>query len=309
MIRSVAIQNLRGIRDGRLEALGTLVILVGPNGSGKSTVLDAALIGASARPFEAAARAIRRHGLPPDRRWLLWQRGESGAAQIQVVTSAGETRTCNLRAPGEKPDRAGEGAGAHREPIFAPLSGVPEVRLVEASDRGFETMWTPLWEEAVTNGRAREVAGCMAPVMPDFIGLEVAEEDGTPLLQFVFTNQWLPVVLAGAGQRKLLRIVLELAACRSRGVVLLEEPEVHQHPAALRQSARAIAAAVARGVQVILSTQSLELLDALLAEMPESLLERMTLYKLILETGQLRASGMPGGDVAVLRKAIEEDLR
>jgi len=31
--------------------------------------------------------------------------------------------------------------------------------------------------------------------------------------------------------------------------------------------------------------------------------------RLVLEDGRLASTGMPGGDVAVLRKAIEEDLR
>ena len=45
----------------------------------------------------------------------------------------------------------------------------------------------------------------------------------------------------------------------------MEEPEVHMHPGAIRQCARAILAAVRRGIQIVLSTHSLELIDALLS--------------------------------------------
>ena len=53
---------------------------------------------------------------------------------------------------------------------------------------------------------------------------------------------------------------------------MLEEPEVHEHPAAMRQSARAILAAIRRDIQIILSTHSVELIDALLAEAHNALL-------------------------------------
>ena len=55
MITSVSIENLRGIREGRLDGLAPLTVLVGPNGSGKSTVLDALLIGGAGAPRRAPA--------------------------------------------------------------------------------------------------------------------------------------------------------------------------------------------------------------------------------------------------------------
>src|SRR5216684_2837246 len=41
MIGSVEITNFRGVREGKIEGLGPLSILVGPNNSGKSTCLEA----------------------------------------------------------------------------------------------------------------------------------------------------------------------------------------------------------------------------------------------------------------------------
>ncbi len=41
MVRSIYITRLRGIRDGKLENIAPLTVMVGPNGCGKSTILDA----------------------------------------------------------------------------------------------------------------------------------------------------------------------------------------------------------------------------------------------------------------------------
>ena len=84
---------------------------------------------------------------------------------------------------------------------------------------------------------------------------------------------------------------------------------MHQHPGAIRQSARAIHAAVKRDIQVILTTHSLELIDALLAESSDKDLEQMSVYRLRLQDGVLRSSRLPGPEVAFARSQIQDDLR
>ena len=46
---------------------------------------------------------------------------------------------------------------------------------------------------------------------------------------------------------------------------LVEEPEAHQHPAVIAQAAKVLLGAARRGVQIMASTHSLELIDALVA--------------------------------------------
>ena len=73
MISSIEISRFRGIREGRLDDLTPLVVLVGPNGCGKSTVLDAMLIGASPKPQAAIKLVTERHtGVPNGTRWFFW---------------------------------------------------------------------------------------------------------------------------------------------------------------------------------------------------------------------------------------------
>jgi AAA15 family ATPase/GTPase len=145
-------------------------------------------------------------------------------------------------------------------------------------------------------------------VFPGVSNVEILTENGEPILHFVFAEYSVPASLAGDGIQSLLRLSLELAASGG-GIALLEEPEVHQHPGAIRQSARAILAAVRRQIQVILTTHSLELIDALLAESSDEDLTRLSLYRLQLQDGGLKSSRLPGRDVAFARTQIEDDLR
>src|SRR5207249_1263431 len=134
--------------------------------------------------------------------------------------------------------------------------------LVEAYPTAFQRPLHELYTKAVQNGRRRDAIEIISEVFPGVTNVEILTEHGEPILHFVFDEYSVPATLAGDGIQSLLRLTLELAAS-SGGVALLEEPEVHQHPAAIRRSARAILAAVRRRIQVILTTHSLELIDAL----------------------------------------------
>ena len=138
--------------------------------------------------------------------------------------------------------------------------------------------------------------------------VEILTENAEPILHFVFADHSVPATLAGDGIQALLRLSLALSASGG-GIALLEEPEVHQHPGAIRRSARAILAAVRRGIQVVLTTHSLELIDSLVAESLDEDLARMSLYRLILEDGVLKSSRLDGPDICFSRTTVEDDLR
>lgn len=332
MIRSVEIKELRGIQSGKLTDLSPLVVLVGPNGSGKSTVIEGILIGTSPVPVEAARQVVQRHqagGSGP--RWLLWRAGEHGSAEIIVTTDAAKPRTCRLQLDRGRPENEtlisllvtenggpslqnswirGEGFSfhSHGPSSFKPLEDVPDVRLVEAYPAEFQRPLYEMYSKAVELGRRNEAIEIVSKVFPGVINVEILTEHARPILHFVFADYSVPATLAGDGIQSLLRLSLSLAASGG-GIALLEEPEVHQHPGAIRQSARAILAAVRRKIQVILTTHSLELIDALLAESSEKDLAALSLYRLQLENGNLKYSRLPGSDIAFSRTTIEDDLR
>jgi hypothetical protein len=303
MIRSVEIKNFRGIQDGKLEDLTPLVILVGPNGCGKSTILDALLIGANPVPGEAIDQLDKeRIKINRGGRWLIWRTNQSGSAEINVATDrTGGRRTVHLDLI--------SGAESHFEVQFSivgsdrdsdetstlgsirdngssysnqpyPLVGVEQIRLVEVGSKSLQPPLHELFTKAVEQGRHKEARGTLADVISGATNVEILTDNDTPILHVVYNDYSVPLTLAGDGIESLAHLSLEPASC-SGGVVLLEEPEVHQHPGAILQSAKAILAAVRRDIQVILSTHSLDLIDALLSEVQsDAELDKLSLYGL-----------------------------
>jgi predicted ATPase len=331
VIRSVEIKGLRGIREGKLTDLSSLVVLVGPNGCGKSTVLEGVLIGASPDTTDAVIQVIRRHeagGSGP--RWVLWRSGQTGSTEIEVITDSETSRKVLLELqralPAERTEihnivfrsqsQLGKGLvrweknkyNLHLPSGYLPLADVPEVHLVEAYPTAYQTPLHELYTKAVQNGRRKEAIGIVSEVFPGVTNVEILTEHGDPILHVVFAEYSVPVNLVGDGIQSLLRLSLELAASGG-GVALLEEPEVHQHPGAIRQSAKAILAAVRRDIQVVLTTHSLEMIDALLAVSLDEDLKHLSLYRLLLQDGILKYSRLPGPDIAFSRTEIEDDLR
>jgi energy-coupling factor transporter ATP-binding protein EcfA2 len=334
VIRSVEIKSLRGIRTGKLTDVTPLVVLVGPNGSGKSTVLDALLIAANPRPPDAiglAAERRERVALNASARWLLWKAGQEGPAEITVTTDAG-ARECTFSIVGLSPNhtnivgkirdqdatgktteteihmgfQAGQGAG--RYGFFAPLGDVPEVRFLDPNAASLRTPLHQLYTRAVEQGLRKDAIASIQTLVPGIEDIQILAEGDMPVVYLIFTGYAVPAALAGDGIRLLLHLTFELAT-RPGGLVLMEEPEAHLHPGAIRQCARAILAAVRRGVQIVLSTHSLELIDALVSECSDQDLQQFSVYGLRLEEGILKSYCSPGPDVAFARTQIQEDLR
>ncbi len=332
MIRAVEIKGLRGIRTGSLTDLTPLVVLVGPNGSGKSTILDALLIAANPKPAEGIGQAVeRREDLAAGARWLLWKAGSEGPAEITLVTGRG-VRRCTLSIGGLSKDhttisgkvseqvdgvqrtegpistnfQAGHRSGASG--YFTPLADVPEVRFLDPRAGSLRTPLHQLYTRVVEQGLHKEAIASLKTLIPGVEDIQILAEGDVPVVYLIFGGYAIPAALAGDGIRLLLHLTFELAT-RPGGLVLMEEPEVHMHPGAIRQCARAILAAMRRKVQIVLSTHSLELIDALQGQSSDADLEQLSLYQVRLEQGTLNYSRLPGSDVAFARTQIEDDLR
>jgi hypothetical protein len=281
-------------------------------------VLDALLIGGHPVPAEAIERVVRRRvEVPRGTPWLFWRSRERQSAKVTVITSGGGERSCTLTRDNEQlffavpPTTNGWVGGrvlANVGGEFKRLADVSEVRLVEPHGGVASPVLHRVFSRARAEGRVKEVDALLRELLPGLDRVEILTDQDDPGVWLTYEDHAVPSGLAGDGIQSLLRLALELAAAPG-GVALIEEPETHEHPGAIRQSAKAIVAAVRRGVQVVVSTHSLELIDALLVELRADEIGKLSLQRLKLVDGVLRTSRLDGEDVSLSRGDIGDDLR
>jgi predicted ATPase len=330
VIRFLKMQDFRGVRSGALDGLTPLVVLVGPNSSGKSTVLDALLIGGSVNPEVAVKRAgQRRHAINPkmakrgadDPDYVSLFYKSSLFAEISVKTEEAARRVVirkngvgvelRVRTSGTpifkdwdtSPEEFFQGPQANN-----PLPSVRDIGLVDSRDLSGARTLEEIYTGTSQRGLRREVKSFITEMLPEVEDLEILAPQNVPTLHLNFKDHALPIGLAGDGVQLLLRLVMAMTAL-PQTTVLLEEPETHMHPGAIRLVARAVHGAIARGVQVVLTTHSIELIDALTLGRPEVELQRASVYRLALDNGLLKSTRLDGPEVALARSSIEDDLR
>lgn len=185
---------------------------------------------------------------------------------------------------------------------------MPRVSIIDSLVFEEKTPLHSLLTQTIEMGRVHDAKAIVKELLTDVNDIQIVTEGDAPVVHLVFPRGSIPAAVAGDGIQMLLRLSLELA-CRGEGVVLLEEPEVHMHPGAVRQAARAILAAVRRGIQVILTTHSIELIDSLVGQGDESDLDSMSVFQLSLDQGELKHSRLNGRDARFARAQLEDDLR
>lgn len=339
MIEAITIEGLRGIRTGTLEGLGELTILTGPNGCGKSTVLDALLIATHPRPDIGVALAVgRRKAAWNASQWLV--ANFASAAELRCRTD-GDERITHLTAEAEvsyvahkllreehllepygslyvdvttsmgqangSVAFAGDSRYVIPEPdAFGMLKG--HARSTRLADPGRPK---PIHEEfsaAVRQGHKGIIIDTHRQLV-NIDDLDILTEEGTPVLYVVpKVGKAVPVSMSGDGIQAVVQMAVELSSV-AVGAVLIEEPEVYQHPRALLQTARAMWATVQRGVQVVITTHSLELIDAIIDAAEANAMQKAVLFNLALDDGALKVSRYSGEQVKLARSDIESDLR
>jgi hypothetical protein len=298
VIQSIRIDNYRGIRSGLLQDLPRIAVLTGPNGCGKSSVLEAVEIG-STSPTSPLVVVPRWDYQSTPFRWLVG-RGVDGAASILVtwrdrlwIQSGFEVRAETVTTACEDP----AGLATTRAAVFIEQRpGRPRPALHS------------LFTNCRIRGGAEAAVAILRDVDPTIRGLEILTQGESPVLHIVYQDRTVPAGLAGDGMGALVRLALELTQ-QERRTCLLEEPEAHQHSAAILRSAQAIAAAARLESQVILATHSLEFIDDLLSALKDDELDYLAVYRLRLAQGVLKVQRVPGAEVNAARTAIGDDLR
>lgn len=338
-IQSVEIENLRGIKSGKLEGLAPLTVLTGPNGSGKSTVLDALDIGGGQHAGVAtAAVATRRGGRTAGPRWLtVGGKGDTvslvvhpsegkpiyrelylssqpnGLPLLRIVRFANDPR--RYAQPGElftdsirfeedgRPDVSGLGYGSSKDPVLPSAKGVWYIDPQDKEGAGY------YYSEAVRRGKKRAAIEFARQLDNTVVGLDTLTERGGASNLYIDRGAFaLPLGAEADGFRSALLTAMKLVLSGEH-VVLLEEPEAHLHPAAMVLVAKAIVNAVRSGTQVVLTTHSIEFLDCLLDESENDGDDFFALFRVHLRDGELVSARHAGPEVRFVRDEVSKDLR
>jgi ABC-type ATPase involved in cell division len=202
--------------------------------------------------------------------------------------------------------------GAESLDQIAQFQSTSDVRLIEpAAGANHAPLHRP-FSEATEQGHIEAILEILGQVLDGAVNLRVLTvadvPTDQPVLHIEFKDHTVPVTAVGGGIYALVRLAIDLAAMPG-GIALIEEPEAHEHPAAIHQTARVLLASARRGVQIVVSTHSLDLIDSLLAEATDDDLGRLAITRVALDGGLLRSSHFPGPMAATARRSLDEDLR
>lgn len=296
MITSVRIEDFRGVREGGVEGLAPISILVGPNNSGKSTVLDA-IAHMGVRSMDELQRLVLRHG------------GQAPDAFAEVVRHG--AKEASIRIVGEREGQQSEWsktiesdrvtASVGPAPLPVALVDVEAVRAGEALEEAHSRIGKV--------GQVELVVQALRHSMPGLTGLAIYKLGSRFVLHSVVGKaRPVPAYLAGDGFKRFLAIAAAVLDA-PQGLVLLEEPEAFQHPRYLRELATLLHLAAREGTQVILSTHSLELIDLLLLAREAEGLTYPAVHRMALHDGRLRATTLDREHAVTGRESLLEDLR
>ena len=322
MLRSIKIEDLRGIRKGQLSEMTEVNVIVGPNNAGKSTILEAICLGTHPDPQKALAEVLQRRSLLEPGNWLIHRavKGEPTRAKIEAISKGGARTTEINRGP---VTLSSDGSDIQCRVLRKvgspnlwwdattgappPLKDIPSVQLLMPSVVD-QSQLPDLYTRVTELGLRGQVKDLIKAIIPDLEDVDTGSQKGQSVLYLRFPDVFHPAKLAGDGIVLLIKLALELATATG-GLALLEEPETHLHPAALRQTAKALHEAAKRGIQIVLTTHSLDLIDNLLAEFSGQNLVKISVFHVQLEGGDLKSYRLTGDEAARARSQIEDDLR
>lgn len=273
LLRSLAISRFRGIREGNIQGLTDVNLLIGRNNSGKTTVIEAILrlLGTHGQSTDLLRRAlpqvcsqIRQDSGQIDREaWykqdltqpLLLEAkvGESTAPNSSRDLALALRMTADRGEPQGEPSAQEEPNGISKNQAAGLLRAVTLLRPADAGNRNIETQ---LWPQLLEKRRDK----LLTRTLNDIFSLNAESVALLPdnRLMVLFDDHSLPLDVQGDGTRAAMRTIMVLTMMKN-SLLMLEEPECHQHPGSLERFARAICKlAREQEVQLIISTHSAE---------------------------------------------------
>jgi len=344
VIGRVLVRRFRGIREGLLEGLKQVTILIGRNGAGKSSVLEVLYLASACAAPRDEVRGVDKLDYIVNRRggrgsWdgsrgFLWYMGETEAPiEVQIDVKGRTLRFVAVDSPKglTKPQypvrlvtedgrlvelEAGYASGS-AEDIRAGR-GVPigidgELAEVKRFLEGFllvdgvlirrpAAVESYAWPRLLVKRFDKHVVEMLREELePEAEGLTYAPSGEGYHLMLQTPRTAVRVDDLGDGVRSALLAAMLVLAYRPT-VLLVEEPELHMHPAGLYTYMKFLTRLAKEwGLQIIATTHSIELIQIAQALSRELGVELAVFY-LEREDGVLRARSFTPEDVEALRK-------
>jgi len=347
-LRDVEIKGFRGIAEGKLEGLSGLNVLVGRNDVGKSTILEALYLASTGCdmdilghvPLEYTVTRRGWFGLPSVSGLFLKDQ-KSCKISINFKDDARLEFLLQIDIP----------LSAHLEPLsLRGLNTEKLATIYSRTDGLFSRHYTHYfdsegkyhmfrekeegdviktllldWNDVSSYGGPEDYYSVMMDVggidskemLLKILGerygikdLSILKKDNNWILYIIYEDRRVPIYLIGDGLRLALAYLMLLSAA-SEALLLLEEPELHQHPGLLELVAEAIVRSdKERNCQVILSTHSVEFIDVLLSKAEKlNALDDLSIYRISLIQSKLKVKRYTAEEARSLRKELEFDLR
>ncbi len=314
-LRSISMSRFRGVREGSIQGLTDVNLFIGRNNSGKTTVAEAItrlafwssgsgtdLLGRSVQNLWTQARNESQE-YPPE----LWYRQD----QTQVIVLEGHLGekggppekdailTVHVKAQqmnvNTKPREEFEEGGTTKAQVTPFVQGITLFRPQDILNRNIETQ---NWPKLLANRRDKALTRTLNEVFD-------LQAEGFQLLpdhrlMVLFEEHSLPLDVQGDGTRAAMRALIVLTLLKGT-LLILEEPECHQHPGSLERCARALCKqAREQEVQLLVSTQSAECVRAFLSAAKAAESEAAT-FHLTLDQGRQTARCLDSEAVEMLQ--------
>ena len=291
-ITRVSLTGFRGVREGAVDGLVDVNVLVGRNNSGKSTVVEAILrvaelLSSGRHDVADRSRGERLAALRSEPPWhpAMVHRNGPGPGRIELHTTDSPPLWMTFTATGAIDRNTVAPCCCANTTCFWPR---------DAYDAAIEKA---LWGDALRARRDKALAKHLSTIFGMDIESIQLPPDGRAVL--LFPTHGLPLDSQGDGARAAFRALTLLGALNNT-TLLMEEPECHQHPGSLKRFAQAITQlAKENSVQLILTTHSSECVGAFLDASTEVNSES-AVFHLALRDGVLDARKLDAPTVATL---------
>ena len=301
-LKSIEINNFRGIQKGLVGDFADVNILVGRNNSGKSTVIEAihrlavSVTGVALDPLARKSSVWRETRLENgDYPRELWYKLDQHAP-ISLVGQIGEEKvegfetvslTLNVIGDHVSPDWNWNGRAGiiKKEKIEQFLGQATVFRVLDLGNVLIERM---LWPRIIGPRQDKALVAAINSIFNQ-------DAESYTLLDnkfwVLFPDRGVPLDSQGEGNRAALRCLMLLAVLK-QSMFLVEEVECHQHPGSLERFAKAVCKmAKDNEVQLFLSTHSAECVRSFLDAAGEAG-SKAVVFHLKLDNGVLDATAL-----------------